>query len=65
MIALASPIMFAAMPTQRERFASNVSFKSSAIGRSSALAGSAGRRRNETEVMIGRCMVVLSETDMK
>ena len=55
----ATPIMLAAMPTQPSAWASSVSSRSAATGRSSGVAGSDFRARNSTSLQISRTMSVL------
>ena len=49
--------MLAAMPTHRERLASSVSTRSSITCSSPGPATSDGVRKNDREVIIGRCML--------
>ena len=57
MMRLPTPIMLAAMPTHRERLASSVSTRSSITCSSPGPAASDGVRKNDREVIIGRCML--------
>src|SRR5699024_8447425 len=59
MMRLDTPIMLAARPTQPSAWASSVSSRSAATGRSSGVAGSDFRARNSTSLQISRTMSVL------